>query len=31
MDEGVLPENAYRVLLDEDDNFYWWAEIDGSE
>ena len=31
MDEGVRPENAYRVLLDEGGKIYWWTEIDGSE
>jgi putative cardiolipin synthase len=31
MDEGVRPENAYRVLLDEDSRIHGSTEIDGSE
>ena len=31
MDEGVRPENAYRVLLDEDGELYWVTEVDGNE
>ena len=31
MDEGVQPENAYRVLLDEEGDLYWMTEIDGNE
>jgi len=31
MGEGLRPENACRVLLDEDDNIYWPTGIDGSE
>ena len=30
MDEGVLPENAYRVLLDADGDLYWVTETDGK-
>jgi putative cardiolipin synthase len=30
MDEGVQPENSYRVLLDEDDDLVWVTEIDGE-
>jgi putative cardiolipin synthase len=31
MDEGVRPENSYRVLLDEDGDLVWVTEIDGDE
>jgi putative cardiolipin synthase len=31
MDEGVLPENSYRVLLDEDGDLQWVTEYDGEE
>jgi putative cardiolipin synthase len=31
MDEGMLPENSYRVLLDDDDDLVWVTEIDGRE
>ena len=31
MDEGVQPENAYRVLLDEEGDLYWMTEVDGNE
>jgi len=31
MDEGVRPENSYRVLLDEDGDLYWVTEVDGEE
>ena len=31
MDEGVKPENSYRVLLDESGDLYWVTEIDGNE
>ncbi len=31
MDEGVLPRNSYRVLLDEDGRLYWVTESDGQE
>lgn len=31
MDEGVLPENSYRVTLDEDGNLLWTTVIDGVE
>jgi putative cardiolipin synthase len=31
MDEGVLPENAYRVMLDEDGDLVWVTEVDGAE
>ena len=31
MDEGVRPENAYRVLLDERGELYWVAKVDGNE
>jgi putative cardiolipin synthase len=31
MDEGVLPENSYRVQLDEDGNLVWITEKDGQE
>lgn len=30
MDEGVLPENSYRVLLDEDGDLYRLTEVDGE-
>ncbi len=31
MDEGVKPENSYRVLLDVDGDLEWVTEIDGRE
>ena len=31
MDEGVRPENSYRVLLDDDGDLVWVTEIDGVE
>jgi len=31
MDEGVSPENSYRVLLDENGDIYWVTEMDGAE
>ena len=31
MDEGVLPENSYRVLLDDDGGLYWVTRDDGEE
>lgn len=31
MEEGVRPENSYRVLLDEDGDLVWITEIDGEE
>jgi putative cardiolipin synthase len=31
MDEGVLPENSYRVELDDDGNLVWITEKDGQE
>ncbi len=31
MDEGVQPNNSYRVLLDEDGELVWITEIDGRE
>ncbi len=31
MNEGVEPENSYRVLLDEDEDLIWITEIDGKE
>ena len=31
MDEGVQPENAYRVLLDENGDLVWVTEVDGVE
>jgi putative cardiolipin synthase len=31
MDEGVRPENAYRVQLDEDGELYWVTRVDGNE
>ena len=30
MDEGVLPQNSYRVLLDADDHLYWVTQTDGK-
>ena len=30
MDEGVLPENSYRVLLDADGDLYWVTETNGK-
>jgi putative cardiolipin synthase len=31
MDEGVRPDNSYRVLLDEDGDLYWVTESEGQE
>jgi putative cardiolipin synthase len=31
MDEGVRPENSYRVLLDEDGDLYWVTASDGKQ
>ncbi len=31
MDEGVLPRNSYRVLLDDEGDLVWLTEIDGVE
>jgi putative cardiolipin synthase len=31
MDEGVRPENSYRVMLDENGDLYWVTEVDGKE
>jgi putative cardiolipin synthase len=31
MDEGVLPENSYRVLVDEDGDLQWVTEVDGKD
>ncbi|MEN8132823.1 MAG: phospholipase D-like domain-containing protein, partial [Pseudomonadota bacterium] len=31
MDEGVLPENSYRVLLDADGDLVWVTEVEGHE
>jgi putative cardiolipin synthase len=31
MDEGVRPENSYRVLVDENGDLYWVTEVDGEE
>lgn len=31
MDEGVLPENSYRVKLDDGGNLVWLTEKDGQE
>jgi len=31
MDEGVRPENSYRVLLDENGDLYWVTEVDGEQ
>ncbi|MEA2094578.1 MAG: phospholipase D family protein [Pseudomonadota bacterium] len=31
MDEGVLPENSYRVLLDGDGDLVWVTEVEGHE
>ncbi len=31
MDEGVLPENSYRVLLDDDGDLVWVTADDGKE
>jgi len=31
MDEAALPENSYRVLLDDDGDLVWVTEIDGQE
>jgi cardiolipin synthase C len=30
MDEGVLPQNSYRVLLDADGDLYWVTETNGK-
>jgi len=30
MDDGVLPQNSYRVLLDADNHLYWVTETDGK-
>ncbi len=30
MDEGLSPQNSYRVLLDADDHLYWVTETDGK-
>jgi putative cardiolipin synthase len=30
MDEGVLPRNSFRVLLDNDGDLYWSADVDGK-
>ena len=31
MDEGIEPQNSYRVVLDEDGELFWITEIDGRE
>ena len=31
MDEGVLPQNSYRVQLDDEGNLVWITEKDGQE
>jgi putative cardiolipin synthase len=31
MDDGVLPENSYRVLLDDEGDLVWITEIEGEE
>ena len=31
MDEGIMPENSYQVLLDEDGDLYWVTEEEGVE
>jgi putative cardiolipin synthase len=31
MDEGVLPVNSYKVLLDEDGNLQWVTNYEGRE
>jgi len=31
MDEGILPENSYRLMLDEDGDLIWITEDDGIE
>jgi putative cardiolipin synthase len=31
MDEGVRPENSYRVLLDENGDLYWVTEVGGKQ
>jgi putative cardiolipin synthase len=31
MDEGVRPDNSYRVMLDQDGALYWVTEVDGAE
>ena len=30
MDEGVLPKNAYRVMLDDDEDLIWHTQMDGK-
>jgi putative cardiolipin synthase len=31
MDEGIAPDNSYRVMLDENDRMVWITEIEGEE
>ena len=31
MDEGVSPENSYRVQLDENGDLYWVTEVGGKQ
>lgn len=31
LEEGVRPQNSYRVLLDEDGDLYWITESDGAQ
>jgi putative cardiolipin synthase len=31
MDEGVLPQNSYRVLMDDDGELVWITKVDGRE
>jgi putative cardiolipin synthase len=31
MDEGVRPDNSYRVLVDEDGDLVWVTQVDGAE
>ena len=31
MDDGIQPQNSYRVLLDENGDLAWITEIDGRE
>ncbi len=31
MDEGVMPKNSYRLILDENDNLVWVTEDEGGE
>jgi len=31
MDDGIRPENSYRVLLDENGDLYWVTEVNGTE